>query len=162
MGCLHNAIVGRRSDADEEGRIRAIADLKPVGTWPCETQYGRGGSLDRILNHAGARAKIDASKRPPRSGRTLNLFAARVNKPTDKTPGALPATYALRRDDRDFVVFCFARPDDAQALAKRFGGKRLPVACKYPENKRGDAKAALDVGGAVRKDSSHVVGAEAS
>jgi hypothetical protein len=59
---------------------------------------------------------------------------------------AAQLTYSLRRDGSDFMVFCFARPEDAQAFANRFGGDRLATGSpRRPERVFQDERKAQNV-----------------
>jgi hypothetical protein len=44
------------------------------------------------------------------------------------TLSVAPGSYWLRHGNRDLVVFCFAKPEDADAFCQRFGGEHLPEA----------------------------------
>jgi hypothetical protein len=63
---------------------------------------------------------LPAEKMRDRVNREMMFCAAGVLS-------AAPLTSSLRRDDSDFVVFCFSKPEDVEAFAERIGGKQVPT-----------------------------------
>jgi len=54
------------------------------------------------------------------------LRNSQVVRGFEDTLSVAPLTYSVSRADVDLVVFCFAKPEDADAFCQRFGGERLP------------------------------------
>ena len=74
--------------------------------------------LPEIKRHWPHHVALSADKvRGVMNSQTVWSFAA--------TMSAAPRPYSLLRDDAELVVFCFTKPEDAQAFAERFGGERM-------------------------------------
>jgi hypothetical protein len=80
----------------------------------CKGEINRRQLQRQWAHHVALRAEV---VRGVAKSETVRGFAG--------TLFVAPLTYHIRRGDHDFVVFCFARPEDAQAFAERFGGERL-------------------------------------
>jgi hypothetical protein len=62
---------------------------------------------------------------------------------TAGTPSVARRTFSMRRDGLDFVVFCFAKPQHAEAFCKQFGGERLvPHLRSFGDNVAAPSRAA--------------------
>jgi hypothetical protein len=70
---------------------------------------------------AGTATRPDAHIAPQARG---------VGAPAFSADQLLNIRFSLRLNDSDFVVFCFAEPEDAEAFAERFGGKWLPTSSR--------------------------------
>ncbi len=81
------------------GRNGEIAQSDPQREWP---------------HHVALSAE---KVRDLKNGAIVRRFA--------NTLSVSPLTYSLRRDDTDYVVFRFAKPEDADVFSERFGGERL-------------------------------------
>ena len=47
-----------------------------------------------------------------------------------RTLSVAPRGYHFWRDDVGYVVFCCAKPEDAEVFCQRFGGERMPAASR--------------------------------
>jgi hypothetical protein len=47
-----------------------------------------------------------------------------------RTLSVAPRTLSFRRDDVDYVVFCFIKPEDADIFRERFGGEVISTTAR--------------------------------
>jgi hypothetical protein len=100
------------------------------------SRFGQGY---RIGDHLW-RGLLLVWRRVPPALRAANASNGRHSAPLFCAAGLLsatPLTSSLRRDDSDFVVFFFSKPEDAEAFAERLGGSGCRRAAGGdPENTR--------------------------
>jgi hypothetical protein len=75
----------------------------------------RKGEITRILREWPHHVALEASKVVGSNHQVVNDFARALS--------VGPLGYSLRSDDVDYVVFCFAKPEDAEVFCKQFDGE---------------------------------------
>jgi hypothetical protein len=125
-----------RGRGGEETKVRYrtfVPVPEQVVNWRLENLLGV------LISPKTANATHRATWQPP------PLISLRFSPKTSDVLSATPLTYSVRRDHSDVVVFCFAEPEDAEVLTKRFGGERLPTGSHGdPENHRATGVPPLD------------------
>jgi|GEM_PF-5531803 hypothetical protein len=123
--------VGRRFEQVERFHEAVVQNRKSHLTSEVQAAEARIAERDRT------RQRIDARRQQLmeilRSGSALEHYAllqgeaGRAEAEADglRQQLATAERIELRRDDRDYIVFCFARSEDADAFCARFGGERL-------------------------------------
>jgi hypothetical protein len=108
-------VTRRRRNCAASARICAV-------NWAVREVMRRKGQVTRaqIREWWPHQVVLSADKvRGLRNSITVHEFA--------NTLSVAPRTYWLRRNDADYVVFCFGNAEDADAFCQRFEGELLPL-----------------------------------